>query len=193
LDFLKIEPPIFGIFSNKIKNGYKSLSSVFSNILYTLFSFLILFIIFRNLFILFKQYLPENFVKSVEKNLSRLKNIILQKKSEEDEETDNSLGKISLPSKILDLTLRSVVPFVDMKYQLEKATEYPKLEDVIGLDEYKNEIEDILLYMKDPEQFEKFGIKVPRGVLLAGPPGTGKTLLANAIKNEANWNFIYTR
>jgi ATP-dependent 26S proteasome regulatory subunit len=81
----------------------------------------------------------------------------------------------------------------NVTHKLEKATDYPKLEDVIGLDEYKSEIEDILLYMKTPEKFEEFGIKVPRGVLLAGPPGTGKTLLANAIKNEANWNFIYTR
>ena len=82
---------------------------------------------------------------------------------------------------------------MNIRPKLEKATDYPKLEDVIGLEEYKSEIEDILLYMKTPEKFEKFGIKVPRGVLLAGPPGTGKTLLANAIKNEANWNFIYTR
>ena len=82
---------------------------------------------------------------------------------------------------------------VDTKFSLEKATEYPKLEDVIGLEEYKSEIENILMYMKTPEKFEKFGIKVPKGILLAGPPGTGKTLLANAIKNEANWNFIYTR
>lgn len=82
---------------------------------------------------------------------------------------------------------------LNVKFNLEPATDSPKLTDVIGMEQYKSEIEDILLYMKNPEKFKRFGIKVPRGILLAGPPGTGKTLLANAIKNEAHWNFIYTR
>ena len=63
--------------------------------------------------------------------------------------------------------------------------------DVAGCDEAKQELEEIIEFLKTPEDFEAAGAKIPAGILLEGPPGTGKTLLARATANEADVNFIY--
>nr|YP_009394205.1 Cell division protein FTSH [Rhodomela confervoides]ARW62767.1 Cell division protein FTSH [Rhodomela confervoides] len=63
-------------------------------------------------------------------------------------------------------------------------------DDVAGIDEAKEEFEEIVTFLKKPEYFTAVGAKIPRGILLIGPPGTGKTLLAKAIAGEANVPFF---
>ena len=64
-----------------------------------------------------------------------------------------------------------------------------RLSDVAGLKEEKEDLEEIILFLKNPESFTKVGARIPKGVLLEGPPGTGKTLLAKAIAGEAEVPF----
>jgi cell division protease FtsH len=62
--------------------------------------------------------------------------------------------------------------------------------DVAGVDEAKEELKEIIEYLREPQKFQKLGGRIPKGVLLVGPPGTGKTLLARAVAGEANVPFF---
>lgn len=75
-------------------------------------------------------------------------------------------------------------------YDQDASKEKVKFDDVAGLDEEKQEMIEIVQFLKEPKKFNEMGAKIPRGVLLYGKPGTGKTLIAKAIAGEANVPFI---
>ena len=75
------------------------------------------------------------------------------------------------------------------KFQMEAKTGI-MFDDVAGIDEAKEELQEVVTFLKQPERFTAVGAKIPKGVLLVGPPGTGKTLLAKAIAGEAQVPFF---
>ena len=75
------------------------------------------------------------------------------------------------------------------RFQMEAKTGI-KFDDVAGIEEAKEELQEVVTFLKEPERFTAVGAKIPRGVLLVGPPGTGKTLLAKAIAGEAGVPFF---
>lgn len=73
----------------------------------------------------------------------------------------------------------------------EKSKQSVRFDDVAGLESAKEEIQEVVDYLKSPERYSSMGAKIPRGILLVGPPGTGKTLIARAIAGEADVPFYH--
>jgi cell division protease FtsH len=101
----------------------------------------------------------------------------------------------NLSERIYDPTIESSDPFgeftgLDQNVVQVITDTKIKFEDVAGNDEAKEELKEVVKFLKDPDSFSKLGAGVPKGVLLGGPPGTGKTLLAKAIAGEAGTPFL---
>jgi len=96
---------------------------------------------------------------------------------------------MALIAVVLVMTLR-YMPRTKPQQIKPQSSSAVRWEDVAGVEESKDELREVVEFLRDPKRFRKLGAKVPKGILLHGPPGTGKTLLAKAVANESNAKFF---
>ncbi|MET0377768.1 MAG: AAA family ATPase, partial [Spongiibacteraceae bacterium] len=105
------------------------------------------------------------------------------------------LGIVAVLPSILILVLLAIMlarplALAGNKFRFAKRDTGIRFADIIGADEAKSALQEVVAYLQEPERFGRVGARPPRGVLLSGPPGTGKTLMAKALAGECGINFI---
>jgi ATP-dependent metalloprotease FtsH len=106
--------------------------------------------------------------------------VLLRKFSPQNQNQQNMQGQMQLQTEDINKDFSIKMTKSDVTFK-----------DVAGIDEVKEELEEIVDFLKNPSKYERFGIKLPKGVLLVGPPGVGKTLIAKAVAGEAGVPFFY--
>lgn len=126
---------------------------------------------------------------------------VLRTEMENGNQVEFEIGTVSPFSKVFStlLTLGVYIVLIsvmmrrmtgDSNYSVKPVTSKTRFSDVAGIDEEKQQLEEVVVFLKNPEKYTKMGAKMPRGILLSGDPGTGKTLLAKAIAGEAGVPFF---
>lgn len=107
------------------------------------------------------------------------------KENKKPQKSENAVSPLETP------TAKKLLSSIGKENFVTETSLKERLSDVIGIDEFREELEEIIEYLKNPKKYSELGAVVPKGILLAGPPGTGKTLIGRALSGEAGCSFLY--